>query len=59
MGYIFVAIALLSGAIKGYCGKKTSGSVSEYRDAMLVNTVRMIFCILIGFSLLAPRFRGL
>ena len=53
MGYIFVAIALLSGARKGYCGKKTSGSVSEYRDAMLVNTVRMIFCILIGFSLLA------
>lgn len=56
MGYLFIAIALLSGSIKGYCGKKTSGAVEEYSDAMLVNMIRMIFCILIGFAILA--FRG-
>ena len=49
MGYLFLAIALLAGATKGYCGKMTSGYVNEYKDAMLANTIRMVFCVLIGF----------
>ncbi len=51
MGYIFLAIALIAGATKGYCGKMTSGYVNEYKDAMLANTIRMILCIIIGFAI--------
>lgn len=48
MGYLFLAISLLAGSAKGYCGKKTSGYVNGYKDAMMANTIRMILCILIG-----------
>ncbi len=51
MGYLFLIISLLAGATKGYCGKQTSGYVNEYKDAMLANTIRMLFCILIGFGM--------
>lgn len=53
LGYIFVAIALAAGATKGFCGKKTSGYVEETKDAMFVNFIRMLFCIVIGFGMLA------
>lgn len=46
-------MALLAGSTKGYCGKKTSGFVREYKDAMFTNFVRMVLCILISFLLLA------
>jgi len=52
MGYLFLAIALLAGATKGYCGKMTSGYVQGYKDAMLANTIRMVFCVLIGLGLI-------
>jgi len=52
MGYLFLAAALLTGAAKGYCGKKTSGSLNTYSDAMLSNLVRMVLCVFIGFALL-------
>ena len=48
MGYVFLGIALLCGATKGYCGKKSSGFVTEFRDSMLINLIRMLLCILIG-----------
>lgn len=53
MGYLFLLLALAAGATKGYCGKKTSGFVNEYKDAMLANSVRMIFCTLIGLCMVA------
>lgn len=53
MGYLYTFIALLCGAVKGYCGKKTSGYVEKYKDAMLVNLIRMLFCVVIGFAILA------
>lgn len=53
MGYLFIFIALLCGVTKGYCGKKTSGTLVNTSDAMLVNTVRMLACIFIGFAILA------
>lgn len=53
MGYLFLALTLLAGSTKGYCGKKTSGFVREYKDAMFTNFVRMVLCILISFLLLA------
>lgn len=48
MGYLYIAIALAAGATKGFCGKKTSGFTDTYKDAVLVNMIRMLFCILIG-----------
>lgn len=47
-GYLFVCGALLAGAVKGYCGKKTSGVLVETKDAIFANLVRMLFCIAIG-----------
>ena len=49
MGYLFLAAALAMGVTKGYCGKKTSGLVKETADALRMNTLRMLFCILFGF----------
>ena len=53
MGYLFVFIALLCGVTKGYCGKRSSGTLVNNSDAMLVNTVRMLACILVGFVIVA------
>lgn len=53
MGYLFAFLALAVGGIKGFCGKKTSTYVSRTRDAFLFNFVRMLFCILIGFVIVA------
>ncbi len=52
MGYLFLLIALIAGATKGYCGKKTSGFVSEYKDAMLANSLRMFLCVAIGLGMI-------
>ena len=52
MGYLFLLTALISGATKGFCGKKTSGYVNEYKDAMMANAIRMIFCILISLGMI-------
>ena len=49
MGYLFLAIALFTGAGKGFCGKKVSGRIQGFKDSMLTNSLRMVFCILIGF----------
>lgn len=52
LGYLFLLIALLAGATKGYCGKRTSGYVSEYKDALFANFIRMAFCIVIGLIMI-------
>ncbi len=49
MGYLFLSISLFAGVTKGFCGKKTSGYADDYRDAVLVNVIRMLFCIVVGF----------
>lgn len=53
MGYLFVAVALTAGAVKGFCGKKTSGFVRETSDAILINIIRMLFCVAIGFAIIS------
>ena len=53
MGYLFLALALAAGITKGYCGKKTSFAIKSNSDSMIINTLRMLACILIGFALLA------
>lgn len=52
MGYLFLLLALATGAIKGYCGKRTSGYVNEYKDAILANSIRMVLCIAIGLGMI-------
>ena len=36
------------GVTKGYCGKKTSGTITTFPATMLFNAVRMLICIPIG-----------
>ena len=48
MGYLFLGAALLCGVTKGYCGKRSSGYVTEFRDSLLINLIRMVLCILFG-----------
>lgn len=52
MGYLFLGLSLLAGITKGYCGKKLGNTTEKTFDAVLLNLVRMIFCIIIGLSLI-------
>ena len=49
MGYLFLAIALLCGSLKGFCGKKISGEVKSLKGVFYINSLRMLLCIAIGF----------
>ncbi len=55
MGYLFLGIALLAGAVKGFCGKKTSGYTNTFNDAILANSIRMILCTVIGFVVILAK----
>ena len=48
IGYLFLGLALLCGVIKGYCGKRSGGALVLVSDALAVNIVRMLACIVIG-----------
>lgn len=48
MGGVYIALVLLCGATKGFCGKKTSALTESVADAVLVNCVRMGLCVLVG-----------
>lgn len=52
MGYLFLSLAVLAGATKGFCGKKISGVAKTFADASLVNFLRMFFCIIIGAAMM-------
>lgn len=52
LGYLFLMVALSAGVAKGYCGKRTSGYIVEYKDALFTNLIRMVFCIMIGFGVI-------
>ena len=53
MGYLFLALALAAGITKGFCGKKTSFAIKSNSDSMIINVLRMLACIFIGFALMA------
>ena len=53
MAYIYLLISLLAGATKGYCGKRTSGRINGWHNAISANLLRMGLCILIGFGVVA------
>lgn len=52
MGYLFLSIALAAGITKGYCGKRTSSYIITNSDSMIMNLLRMVVCIFIGFFLI-------
>ncbi len=52
MGYLFLALALAAGITKGFCGKKTSFAIKSSSDSMIINVLRMLACIFIGFALM-------
>lgn len=49
MGYIFIILTLSAGLIKGFCGKKISGSVSTVKGTFYMNMLRMLICVAVGF----------
>ena len=52
MGYLFLALALVAGGTKAYCGKKTSGAITSSSDSMVMNVLRMSLCVVIGLLLI-------
>ena len=52
MGYLFLTVALLSGATKGFCGKRISGYTENTQSSVLLNLYRMILCIVLSFLLI-------
>ncbi len=52
MGYLMLGIALLAGAAKSYCGKRTAGLLTESRDGILATLVRLIIAAAVGLILL-------
>lgn len=51
IGYLFIALAMVGGTAKAYCGKRTSGLIRTTTDAVYMNTVRMALCIVVGFAI--------
>lgn len=52
MGYLFLSIALFSGMLKGYCGKRLGGYADNIKSAVLLNLIRMLLCVVFGLGLL-------
>ena len=48
IGYTFLFITVLIGVSKGYCGKKTSELINSITDGLLLQSVRVLLCVLIG-----------
>lgn len=48
MGYLFLSISLLAGAVKGYCGKKTGNFATTLQSAVFLNLIRMVLCVVLG-----------
>ena len=52
MGYAILAVSLLAGVTKGYCGKKMGSFAENTTSAVLLNLVRMLLCVAFGALLL-------
>lgn len=51
MGYLFLALALAGGLIKGFTGKKVSRDVESLTDGFTVNLLRCVFCSIFALAL--------
>lgn len=47
-GYIFLFTTVLIGVSKGYCGKKTSDIITSITDGLILQSVRVLLCVVIG-----------
>lgn len=52
-------LSLLSGTLKGYCGKITGGMTDGFKDAALANTIRMLMCVAVGIVIVLLSGSGL
>ena len=52
MGYLYIVIALLAGATKGFMGKRISNTVTTYRQSVFVNMLRMLICVAVSVGTL-------
>ena len=52
MGYLFLSLALICGATKGFFGKKISGYAENTKSAVLLNLIRMLLCIVFSFAVM-------
>ena len=52
MLYVTVIATLFFLTLKGYCGKRLSCFVRKTEDTCIFNTLRMVFCMLIGIALM-------
>lgn len=48
MGYMFLIMSMAGGLGKGLLGRKVSGDVTDFKDCMYVNIMRLLFCALLG-----------
>lgn len=48
MGYLYTLLSVLSGTVKGYCGKRTSEFMKNPTDGIFISMLRMIICTLLG-----------
>lgn len=49
MYYLLLFIATVCGTAKGICSKKISLDVNDFKSASLINILRMLICVCIGF----------
>jgi hypothetical protein len=52
MGYLFLSLALICGATKGFCGKKISGYAENIKSAVFLNLIKMLLCIVFSFVII-------
>ncbi len=48
LGYFYMAIVLLAGLVKGYCGKKVSGGTDYLSHGVWITALRMLLCTALG-----------
>ena len=58
MEYIFLLTSLFAGTAKGFCGKRVSTYIVTLKQGMLVNAVRMSFCMVIGILMVLVEGKG-
>ena len=58
MGYILLVASMAGGLGKGLCGKKVSSDVSDFKDCIFVNIMRLVFCVLIALLLVLAINKG-
>lgn len=51
VGYVFLVVSVLAGAVKGFCGKKVGNYTDSLQSAVLLNLVRMLLCVVLSTAI--------